>query len=314
MGAPNQRTRRLPEEIVPVAGDTASRDLSGSSPCFAGAQRELWLTFLLKFLIYTAYSVTNKTMVLWLSKDLGFSDQAAGAIVGWGWAPAMTVFTLLAGSLTDAIGLKRTFYLGVAICTVARAVMVVTTIPWLALTCGVLPLAIGEALGTPVLLAATRRYSTTAQRSMSFSIIYMVMNIGYLAAGYIFDFVRRSDFHFSFFGFEPTTHQQLFMVSLAIEIIIFPAIYFLRRGEDERHADAVGLDARRDRANCAAERDRNDSVVRTADRPIGFRANHRLLSPDRIPEGDLPPDGLRLSEIRRSRNRTACARREAREH
>jgi hypothetical protein len=29
-------------------------------------------------------------------------------------------------------------------------------------------------------------------------------------------------------------HQQLFMVSLAIEIIIFPAIYFVRRGEDER--------------------------------------------------------------------------------
>jgi MFS family permease len=199
-----------------------------------GAQRELWLTFLLKFLIYVAYSVTNKTMVLWLSRDLGFSDQAAGAIVGWGWAPAMTVFTLLAGSLTDAIGLKRTFYLGVAICTVARTVMVTTTIPWLALSCGVLPLAIGEALGTPVLLAATRRYSTTAQRSMSFSLIYMVMNFGYLAAGYIFDFVRRSSGHFTLFGFEPTTHQQLFMVSLAIEIIIFPAIYFVRRGDEER--------------------------------------------------------------------------------
>ena len=83
-----------------------------------GAQRELWLTFLIKCLIYTAYSVTNKTMVLWLSKDLGFSDQAAGALVGWVWAPAMTVFTLLAGSITDAIGLRRTFFLGVAICTV----------------------------------------------------------------------------------------------------------------------------------------------------------------------------------------------------
>lgn len=218
-------------------GAVPARGLAGFVAKFTvifGARRELWLTFLLKFLIYVAYSVTNKTMVLWLSKDLGFSDQAAGAIVGWGWAPAMTVFTLLAGSLTDAIGLKRTFYLGVAICAFARAVMVFTTIPWLALSCGVLPLAIGEALGTPVLLAATRRYSTTAQRSMSFSLIYMVMNIGYLAAGYIFDFIRRSQASFTFFGFQPTTHQQLFMVSLAIEIIIFPAIYFIRRGEDER--------------------------------------------------------------------------------
>jgi MFS family permease len=230
-------------DVVDPAQDIGARGLAGFIGKFTvlrGAQRELWLTFLLKFLIYVAYSVTNKTMILWLSKDLGFSDQAASALVGWGWAPAMTVFTLLAGSLTDAIGLKRTFYLGVAICTVARSVMVVTTIPWLALLCGLLPLAIGEALGTPVLLAATRRYSTTAQRSMSFSIVYMVMNIGLVAAGYIFDFVRRSDFHFSFFGFEPTTHQQLFMASLAVEIIIFPAIYFLRRREDERSQTRSG--------------------------------------------------------------------------
>ncbi|PYI58484.1 MAG: MFS transporter [Verrucomicrobia bacterium] len=195
-----------------------------------GARRELWLTFLIKFLIYTAYSVTNKTMVLWLSKDLGFSDQAAGALVGWVWAPAMTVFTLLAGSLTDAIGLRSTFFLGVAICTVARSVMVVTTIPSLALACGVLPLAVGEALGTPVLLAATRRYSTTAQRSISFSIIYMIMNLGYVAAGWIFDYVRQLNLRVSLFGFEPTSYQQLFMVSLVFEIVLFPVIYFIRRG------------------------------------------------------------------------------------
>jgi MFS family permease len=229
-----KQTPPPPEEIVPPPAARGLAGFIGKFMVMRGAQRELWLTFLLKFLIYVAYSVTNKTMILWLSRDLGFSDQAAGAIVGWGWAPAMTVFTLLAGSLTDAIGLKRTFYLGVAICTVARSVMVFTTVPWLALTCGVLPLAIGEALGTPVLLAATRCYSTTAQRSMSFSLIYMVMNFGYLAAGYIFDFVRRSSGHFTLFGFEPTTHQQLFMVSLGIEIIIFPAIYFIRRGDEER--------------------------------------------------------------------------------
>src|SRR5436189_5039691 len=93
-----------------------------------GAQRELWLTFLLKLLIICAYSVTNKTLILWLSSDLGFNDQSAGALVGWVWAPAMTVFTLLAGSLTDALGLRRTFFLGVFVCLVARTVMVFTTI------------------------------------------------------------------------------------------------------------------------------------------------------------------------------------------
>jgi MFS family permease len=221
-----------PEETVPAGVATGLRGFVAKFTVLKGAQRDLWLTFLIKFLIYTAYSVTNKTMVLWLSKDLGFSDQAAGALVGWVWAPAMTVFTLLAGSITDAIGLRRTFFLGVAICTVARSVMVVTTIPSLALACGVLPLAVGEALGTPVLLAATRRYSTVAQRSISFSIIYMVMNVGYIAAGWIFDYVRQFNFHVSLFGFEPSSYQQLFIVSLAFEIVLFPVIYFLRRGAE----------------------------------------------------------------------------------
>ena len=101
------------EENVPAGVATGLHGFIAKFTVLKGAQRELWLTFLIKFLIYTAYSVTNKTMVLWLSKDLGFSDQAAGALVGWVWAPAMTVFTLLAGSITDAIGLRRTFFLGV---------------------------------------------------------------------------------------------------------------------------------------------------------------------------------------------------------
>jgi MFS family permease len=228
-----------PEETVPAVVVPGLRGFVAKFTVLKGAQRELWLTFAIKFLIYTAYSVTNKTIVLWLSKDLGFSDQAAGALVGWVWAPAMTVFTLLAGSVTDAIGLRRTFFLGVAICTIARSVMVVTTIPWLALACGVLPLAVGEALGTPVLLAATRRYSTVAQRSISFSIIYAVMNIGYVAAGYIFDYVRQLNLHVNLFGFEPTPYEQLFMVSLAFEIVLFPVIYFLRRGAETRNGGPV---------------------------------------------------------------------------
>lgn len=228
-----------PEDSVAPIEATGLRGFLAKFTVLRGAQRELWLTFLIKFLIYTAYSVTNKTMVLWLSKDLGFSDQAAGALVGWVWAPAMTIFTLLAGSLTDAIGLRRTFFLGVAICTVARSVMVVTTIPWLALACGVLPLAVGEALGTPVLLAATRRYSTVAQRSISFSIIYAVMNVGYVAAGYIFDYVRQLNLHVSLFGFEPSAHQQLFIVSLMFEIVLFPVIYFLRSGAEANNGGPV---------------------------------------------------------------------------
>lgn len=276
----------VPEDNVPPVVASGLRGFIAKFTVLKGAQRELWLTFLIKFLIYTAYSVTNKTMVLWLSKDLGFSDQAAGALVGWVWAPAMTVFTLLAGSITDAIGLRRTFFLGVAICTVARSVMVVTTIPWLALACGVLPLAVGEALGTPVLLAATRHYSTVTQRSISFSLIYAVMNIAYVAAGYIFDYIRQLNLHVSLFGFEPTSYQQLFMISLMFEIVLFPVIYFIRRGAETTNGGPVIDQWSRDRGTAPAfwtgiEQTVRKSAIATAQlfrRLISQSAFYRLLA------------------------------------
>ncbi len=271
-----------PEENVPPVVATGFRGFLAKFTVLKGAQRELWLTFLIKFFIYTAYSITNKTIVLWLSRDLGFSDQAAGALVGWVWAPAMTIFTLLAGSLTDAIGLRRTFFLGVTICTIARTVMVTTTVPWLALACGVLPLAVGEALGTPVLLAATRRYSTIRQRSISFSIIYVVMNIGYVAAGWIFDYIRQLDVRFRIFGFEPTTHQQLFLVSLAFEILLFPTIYFLRRSADGKSELSANQSAPRRTGYWAgiAETIRQSTVdtARLFRRLLGQSAFYRVLA------------------------------------
>src|SRR5438046_1129038 len=157
----------VPEDSVAPVALTGVRGFLAKFTVLKGAQRELWLTFLIKLFIISAYSITNKTLILWLSSDLGFNDQTAGALIGWVWAPAMTVFTLLPGSLTDALGLRRTFFLGVSICLVARAVMVFTTIKWLALAGGLFPSVIGEALGTPVLLASMRRSSTTPPRPIS---------------------------------------------------------------------------------------------------------------------------------------------------
>src|ERR1700730_7803707 len=225
----------VPEEPVPPIVARGLRGFIAKFTVLKGAQRELWLTFLIKLLIILAYSVTNGTLILWLRSDLGFNDQHAFVLVAWVWAPAMTVFTLLAGSVTDAVGLRRTFFLGVFVCLVARAVMVFTTIKWLALAGGLFPLVIGEALGTPVLIAAARRYSTTRQRSISFSIIYMVMNVGYLIAARIFDYVRQTlseHGHLNLFGLQITTYRTLFLVSLGFEFLLLPTIYFLRRGAE----------------------------------------------------------------------------------
>ena len=147
----------------------------------------------------------------------------------------MTVVTLLVGSLTDAIGLRKAFFLGIWVCLFARCVMVFSTVPWFALMFGLFPLAIGEALGTPVLVAAVRKYSTTRQRSISFSLVYMMLNVGSYAALRLFDWVRQGlgeDGHLVVPGLATsiTTYRTLFLVSFGIQLLMLPLVYLIRPG------------------------------------------------------------------------------------
>ncbi len=201
-----------------------------------GASPELWLTFAIKFFNIAAYAVTNSTLKLWLSSDFGYTDKQSLGLVAT-WSLTMTAMTLLVGSLTDAIGLRRAFFLGTWVCIVARSIMVVASTPWVALTFGLFPLAIGEALGTPVLVAGVRRYSTTLQRSISFSLFYTIMNVGFLVASFLFDDVRKwmgehGHVTLPLLGVTISTYRALFLVSLGFQICLLPLIYFIRDGAE----------------------------------------------------------------------------------
>ncbi|MBI5211674.1 MAG: MFS transporter [Elusimicrobia bacterium] len=200
-----------------------------------GAARELWIIFGAKLLAILAYGVMNSTLVLWLSSDLGFDDTGAGLAVST-WSMLMTLFTVLVGSLVDAIGLRKAFLLGFCVCILSRGVMTFCPDKWVALSCGLLPLALGEALMTPVMVAAVRRYSTTAQRSMSFSIFYCMMNVGFLIGALIFDYVRKGlgehgTYVVPVLGMQISTYRTLFFVSFLLTIPNLIIMYFgLRDG------------------------------------------------------------------------------------
>jgi hypothetical protein len=78
------------------------------------------------------------------------------------------------------------------------------------------------------------------------------MNIGYVAAGFLFDYVRQLNLHVSLFGFEPSSYQQLFIVSLIFEIVLFPVIYFVRRGAEATNGGPVINESSRSRGARAA--------------------------------------------------------------
>jgi len=218
--------------------------------------RELWLVFGIKLLGIAAYGVTNMTIKLWLSHDFGYSDQKALGFVA-GWSLLMSIITVLSGSLTDALGMRKTLLLGTIFCAFSRFVMAFASVHWFALVFGLFPLAVGEALTGPVLVAGARIYSNTKQRSMSFSVVYMMMNIGFWVADVAFDKVRAllgEHGHFTLPGVSLTTYQSLILVSFLMECTVFPLVFLMREGA---HATDEGVKfnfkaARRKGKNMAA--------------------------------------------------------------
>ena len=200
-----------------------------------GAVRELWIVFALAGLGNVAYRLVNFTLTLWLSSDLGLSDVRAAVAVTI-WSAGLTLTIVLVGSLTDALGLRKTFLLAFALCILARVFLTFTTLKWVALGGGLVLLAFGEGMTTPAKVAALRRYTTTAQRSIAFSVFYAIMNAGFFLAVYISDALRaglgeHGQFRMPGLGVLLSTYQTSFLVSLALSVPSLVLVYFwLREG------------------------------------------------------------------------------------
>jgi dipeptide/tripeptide permease len=98
---------------------------------------------------------------------------------------------------------------------------------------GLVPLAIGEALIGPVLVAAIRRYTTTPQRSIAFSMFYVMMNVGILLGNIVFDHVRKNLHETGHVTVpvlgELTAYRVLFLISAVLTLPNVLLIFFCLR-------------------------------------------------------------------------------------
>lgn len=210
-----------------------------------GALRELWILFTTKILTILAYSLVNSTLVLWLSSDLKFGDESAGFVIAC-WSTALTIFTVMVGSLVDAVGIRKSLIAGFGLAAVSRLVMAVCAIKWIAIPFGVFPLALGEALQTPVMVAAVRRFTTTKQRSIAFSLYYSMMNVGFAIAGWTFDKVRAGlgeygHYVIPFTGFEISTYQTIILLGMLFTLPNLILAFFAIRDGIEATDEGVKM-------------------------------------------------------------------------
>ena len=106
---------------------------------------------------------------------------------------------------------------------------------WFVLSCGLLPLALGEALCTPVLVAAMRLYSKPSQRSVAFSLFYALMNFGFMFGYFISDAVMKrmaagEAAMQTLMGLTLSPYGWLIAVSLLVDLLMFAWIPLLRPG------------------------------------------------------------------------------------
>jgi MFS family permease len=122
--------------------------------------------------------------------------------------------------------------IGITLCLITRLVMLASGNAFVVLACGLIPLALGEALCTPVLVAATRKYSTPTQRSVAFSVFYSILNLGFMFAYFIRDGVQTGALAngglCSIAGISLSPQRMLFLVSFGIELLALPFILMLR--------------------------------------------------------------------------------------
>lgn len=151
--------------------------------------RDMWLLFAYKILEYAAYAATNMTLILWLSKDCGLSDIKAGLWIS-GWSIILSVMGMLAGSLVDTLGLRKTQLFSVFCIIFSRIMFSFLTDPVLVFIFAFIPLGIGFAIVGPLISVAIKRFTTKEGAALGFGLFYVLMNIGYAIGGVFFDWIR----------------------------------------------------------------------------------------------------------------------------
>jgi len=157
--------------------------------------REFWVIQSCNFLDATGYFSLVAISTVFLSDNIGWSDIHAGYIV--------TAFSLvasfllpIAGLFVDGLGIKKSLIAALSVQAVSRlsilACGLMTNLPgreWLVIVSFLLA-AVGMSLSLPMYQAANRRFSTARSRGASFSVWYLVMNLGGIGGGLLVDFVR----------------------------------------------------------------------------------------------------------------------------
>ena len=162
--------------------------------------KEFWLVNTLSFFDGLAYFSMMNVLTLYLTANCGFSDVDSSALIGL-YTLAISIIFFAVGAVCDTLGIKKSFLFGLILLIIARATFgfapmylsntpieipflpEMSPIQWSVIFMMVL-MALGTSFMGPVMTASLRRFTAKENRSIGFSMYYLIMNIGAILAGF----------------------------------------------------------------------------------------------------------------------------------
>ncbi|NHA13965.1 MFS transporter [Thioalkalivibrio sp. XN279] len=158
---------------------------------------EYWGIQLVNLLDCIAYFAMLTIAAVFLSEDLGMSDEWAGYTITI-FTSATSLLLLFSGMYTDWFGIRKSVDLSMWTLLVLRLAMVVVgltpSLPYRGVLAAIIFLLMAPAMAAvqTTFQAATNRFTSKRSRGAGFNLWYLFMNIGAAAAGFSIDIVRRA--------------------------------------------------------------------------------------------------------------------------
>ncbi len=151
---------------------------------------EYWAIQIINFLDSTAYFAFLGIGIVFFTSNVGMDDVNAGYVVTT-MTVLVTLSLLVSGAVTDSLGIKKSILMAIGLQTISRFGVAgfglwegAPARSWIVAFFFILS-APGLAMTITVFQSANRRFSTKRSRSASFSLWYLIMNLGGVMAGYV---------------------------------------------------------------------------------------------------------------------------------
>ncbi len=154
-----------------------------------------WAAIVTELLHCLAIYAMMAYLVIYLAHDLGFGDVRADFLYGM-WLFVGYFLPILIGAIADRYGFRQTMLASLVV-LVGGYVLASRVTHYPAMFAALMVIALGGAVMKPVIAGTVKAVTTETNRTLGFSLYYMMINVGAFLAPFVANAVRRLTGHAS---------------------------------------------------------------------------------------------------------------------